>query len=91
MRIFLNCSRELPWETVISHVKHMMLRLQYSGYDQRFRTEVVRSALKAYNHLVELDVRDEQPLYRPRDWRQNGLKRDGGSQKPGTEKVVSTL
>ena len=70
LRIFLNCSRELPWETVVSHVNHMMLRLQYSGYDQRFRTEVVRSALKAYNHLVELDVSGEQPLYRPRDWRQ---------------------
>ena len=23
LRIFLNCSRELPWETVVSHVNHM--------------------------------------------------------------------
>ena len=67
LRILLNCSRELPWETVVSHVNHMMLRLQYSGYDQRFRTEVVRSAVKAYNHLIELDASSEQPLYRPRD------------------------
>ena len=69
LRILLNCSRELPWATVISHVNHMMLRLQYSGYDQKFRAELVRSALKAYNCLIELDASDEQPLYRPREWR----------------------
>lgn len=49
LRILLNCSRELPWEVVVAHVNHMMLRLQYSGYDQKFRKEVVRSALAAYN------------------------------------------
>ena len=47
----------------------MMLRLQYSGYDQKFRTEVVRSAINAYNRMVELDASGEQPLYRPREWR----------------------
>ena len=36
LRIFLNCSRELPWETVVAHVNHMMFRLQYSGYNQKF-------------------------------------------------------
>ena len=47
----------------------MMLRLQYPGYDQKFRTEVVRSALKAYNRLIELDTSGEQPLYSPREWK----------------------
>ena len=41
LRILLNCSRELPWATMISHMNNMMLRLQYSGYDQKFRVEVV--------------------------------------------------
>ena len=49
--------------------KHMMLRLKYSGYDQRFRTEVVRSALKAYNRMIELDASGEQPLYRLREYK----------------------
>ena len=48
LKIFLNCSRELPWEAIVAHVNHMMLGLQYSGYDLKFR-EVVRSALAAYN------------------------------------------
>ena len=49
------------------HVNHMMLRLPYSGYDQKFRTDVVRSALKAYNRMI--DASGEQPLYRLREWR----------------------
>ena len=69
LRILLNCSRELPWENVVPHVNHMMLRLQYSGYDRKFRTEVVKSALNAYNRLIELDASGETPLYRPREWR----------------------
>ena len=91
LRILLNCSRELPWGTMISHVNNMMLRLQYSGYDQKFRGEVVRSALKPYNGLLELDVSGEQPLYRPREWRQleRALKRDGGNRNLGTGRVDS--
>ena len=69
LRILLNCSRELPWETTVSQVNHMMLRLQYSCHDQKLRTEVVRSALKAYNRMNELDASAEQPLYRPREWK----------------------
>ena len=72
LRILLNCSRELPWETTVGHVNHMMLRLQYAGYDQKFRTEVVLSALKAYNRMIELDASGEQPLYRPRETARTG-------------------
>ena len=47
----------------------MMLRLQYSGYDQKFRTEVVLSALKAYKRMIQLEASGEKPLYRPREWK----------------------
>lgn len=47
LTILLKCSRELPWKTVVGHVNHMMLHLQYSGYDNKFPTEVLRSGLKA--------------------------------------------
>jgi len=57
---------------------------------------VVRSALKAYNRLIELDASGEQPLYRPRSWkrleRTEERRRNRGageeSAKPGTETVV---
>ena len=47
----------------------MILCLQYSSYDWKVREVVVRSALAAYNQLVELDTNGEKPLYRPREWR----------------------
>ena len=68
LRILLNCSMRLPWEIVAGHVKEMMLCMQYSGYDQRFRTEVVKSALKAYKNIRERDTRGETPMYRQRGW-----------------------
>ena len=64
---FVNCSRELPLETIVCHVYHTMLRLQYRGYDQKFRTKAARSAMKACNRMVELDASGEQPFYRPRE------------------------
>ena len=55
----LYCSRELLWEETARHVSEMMMHLLYSEYKQRFMTEEVRSALKAYRCLVELE---EKPL-----------------------------
>ena len=78
----------------VGHVNHMMLRLQYSGYDQKFRTEVVLSALKAYNRMIELDASGEQPLYRPREWKrleraqEKRRKRNSWYRKGGFDTVV---
>ena len=68
LRILLNSRGELPREAIVAHVNHMMLRLQYSGYDRKFREEVMRTALAANNRLLELDASDEKPLYRPWEW-----------------------
>lgn len=47
LRIWLNCSRELPWTTVVGNVNHkiMMLCHQYSGYNQGFRMQVIQSVM----------------------------------------------
>ena len=42
---------------------------QLSGYDQKFQTEVIRSALHTCNRLTELDASGEKPSYRLRGWR----------------------
>ena len=91
-QFLFNCSTELPWKTVVSHVNNMMLRPQYSGYGWKFCTEVVRSALSAYNRLIELDADASggKPLYRPREWRRleraQESKKDEGGMRTGTEK-----
>ena len=45
------------------------MKMQFSGYTETFRAQVVRSALCAYDKMVEKDGRGEEPLYRPREWR----------------------
>ena len=64
-----NCSRSLPWKDVCRHVEEFAMRMQFSGYTETYRAQVVRSALKAYDEMVNKDQRGEEPLYRPRDWK----------------------
>ena len=56
LRILLKSCTDLPWETVVGHLEQMMARMQYSGYDKKFRIEVLRSALKAYESIQKLDA-----------------------------------
>ena len=46
-----------------------MQRMQFSGYEKKFKGEVVKSAFKAYRTIIEKDERGEQPLYRPKMWK----------------------
>jgi hypothetical protein len=45
----------LPWEKVVKKVKDFLLCMQYSGYDKKFRYEVVATALNAYTVRKEAD------------------------------------
>ena len=71
IRIMRNCSRDLPWEDICKHLSDMMKRIQFSGYDQKFRYDILTSALKAYGIMKEKDVTGERPLYRKKAWRRN--------------------
>ena len=68
IRILRNCSEDLPWEMKTKHLNHMMKRLQYSGYNQRFRYEVLMSALHAFEEMKRKDENGERPLYRHKHW-----------------------
>ena len=45
-----------------------MLKLKNSGYNTKFRTEILDSILKAFEKMVNDDVNDVKPLYRSKDW-----------------------
>ena len=75
LRILLRCSPDLPWSTTATHVNDYMKRLQFSHYDEKFREEVLRSALKAYDSIKEKDQNGEQPLYRPKNWQRTDRKK----------------
>ena len=68
VRILRNCSRRLPWDVVCRHIRDYSARMQYSGHSKRMRKQVVKSALNAYDRMIEKDERGEEPLYRHREW-----------------------
>ena len=49
MRIMKNCSVDLDWQVIAEHVTHLMRRMQFSGYDHKFRYRVVTRALQKYD------------------------------------------
>jgi hypothetical protein len=69
IRILRNCSLSVPWSRRAELLSDFCLRLKLSGYTERFRETVVRSALAAWSKLLELDRTGERPLYRERGWR----------------------
>ena len=49
LRIMRNCSRHLRRGTVTKHLQYFTNRMQYSGYPQEYRYEVLSRALKIHN------------------------------------------
>ena len=43
--------------------------MQFSGYVKKFRAEIIRSALNAYEKLRRAETDGERPLYRPKTWK----------------------
>ena len=72
LRIILHCSNYLPWETVTTHINHFMMKMQYSGYDDVFRYQVVKSAVNAYMKIREKEELGIRPINRPKHWRKEG-------------------
>ena len=44
-RILGNCSGEIPWDEAAQHVSYFVQRMQFSGYPEGFRREVVTEAM----------------------------------------------
>ena len=59
---------ELGPEVQRKHLNKFMLKLNNSGYSKKFRTEILDSALKAFQKMIEDDKNDVKPMYRSRDW-----------------------
>ena len=69
LRILLRCSPELEWEMKKKHVEEYVLRLQFSGYQERFRREIVKSALNVYEKIKRKVEKGERPMYRTKVWK----------------------
>ena len=94
LRVMLRCSPLLEWSRVTEHLNGMMRRLQFSGYDQRFRAQVLKSAFTAYDNIKQEDAEGVRPMYRPKDWDRKGReemkmrKRESWFREGGAETVI---
>ena len=68
LRIIRNTKIELGEETRNQHFSNFMMKLKRSGYTQKFKIEVLNSALKAFEKMVEEDKNGQKPLFRDRLW-----------------------
>jgi hypothetical protein len=68
LRRLRNTKLELGEEIRTKHLNNFMLNLKNSGYGAKYRTEILDSALTAYEKIVSDDKAGRKPLYRSRDY-----------------------
>ena len=68
LRRLRNTKVELGPEVQKKHLDVFMLQLKNSGYDKKFRKEIISSAWTAFENMIESDKNGIKPLYRPRSW-----------------------
>ena len=76
VRVMLRCSPLLPWTETTKHINNFMARLQYSGYNRKFRAQIAKSALKAYREIKRKDETGEKPMYRNKSWKRKERRKD---------------
>ena len=64
LRVLLNNSRYMKEEDKKESVEFFMKRMQASGYSERFRYQVLKSAITAYERIANDAIR---PMYRGKD------------------------
>ena len=68
LRRLRNTKIALGPEVQKEHLDRFMLKLKKSGYNHKFRKEVLNSCLKAFQKIVEDDKNGVKPMFRSREW-----------------------
>ena len=76
LRVIMRCSPDLPWHIKKAHIEEYSLRMQFSGYKEEFRKEIVRSAINAYQKIKRKVKKGKRPLYRTKEWNKNERAKD---------------
>ena len=75
IQILRSCSMSLPWTRKAQLLSDFSLRMKISGYSERYRETIFKSAISAWRKQVEMDRTGEHPLYRKRDWKKDERKK----------------
>ena len=68
LRRLRNTKREIPWERKAEILSEFSHKLMVSGYNERFRSDVIKSAVQSYNKQCSQADAGTVPLHQPRDF-----------------------
>lgn len=68
LRRLRNTKVELGEKVQIKYLNEFMIKLKNSGYSQKYRIEIVDSAMKAFGKMIEDAKNNIKPLYRSKSW-----------------------
>ena len=72
---------DLGEETRNKHLDNYMLKLKNSGYSIKFRTDILDSALNAFEKIMKDDKEGIKPLFRDREWNKEERAKDKKNKK----------
>ena len=64
----MNCSKELSCTVKRKHLDNFMQLLKNSGYDEKFRVEILNSGLRGFDKIIKAERDGVRPMYRPKGW-----------------------
>ena len=68
LRRIRNTKMELGMKVRNEHLNNFMVKMKNSGYSQKYRIQILNSALNAFEKMLEEDRNGTKPLYRNRNW-----------------------
>ena len=71
IRRLKNCKMELEWGQKAQHLSNLMQKMKNSGYDEKFRLEVLKSSINGYEKILEDHKSGSKPIYRNKDRKEN--------------------
>ena len=88
IRRMKNCCPELEVERRNDFLSDLMQKMKNSGYGEKFRLEVLKSGMKAYDIMVQNDAEGTTPMYRSREWKERERREKKQGQMTGWFKTV---
>ena len=70
LRILCNTKLEVPWSQKADMLSEFCARLRDSGYNQRYRQEVIQSVLRGWEKMVAEQEAGRRPIKRARCWQE---------------------
>ena len=81
-----NISPALPWSVTVKHLNKFSERMKASGYDERYRFQIIQSGVAGYEKMKQVEERGGRPINTPRSWEEDLRQKKKHIQKVGLEK-----